>query len=148
MILVNTVKESFECWAYMNVMLLKHIPRLKRFCVLADQHKALYKMSILLWPPNIGPAIIFCSCDFFFLLVSFFLAYSQRSDIGCLPYFDTWCRLSANLESMSEIYAAHTRLAENTQKLRKKSPSAHHRTTSAGYIFATKACIDNRKKTC
>ena len=29
---------------------------------------------------------------------------------------------------------------------RKKSPSGHHRTTSSGYIFATKARIDNRKK--
>jgi len=27
-----------------------------------------------------------------------------------------------------------------------KSPSAHHRTTLSGCIFATKACIDNRKK--
>ena len=27
-------------------------------------------------------------------------------------------------------------------------PSAHHRTTLSGYIFATKAHIDNRKKTC
>ena len=27
-----------------------------------------------------------------------------------------------------------------------KSPSAHHRTTLSGYIFATKAHIDNRKK--
>jgi len=37
-----------------------------------------------------------------------------------------------------------TRLAGNTG--RKKSPSAHHRTTLLGYIFATKAHIDNRKK--
>jgi len=29
-----------------------------------------------------------------------------------------------------------------------KSPSEHHRTTLSGYIFATKARIDNRKKTC
>jgi len=29
---------------------------------------------------------------------------------------------------------------------RKKSPSAHHRTTLSGYIFANKARIDNRKK--
>jgi len=28
----------------------------------------------------------------------------------------------------------------------KKSPSAHHRTTLSGYVFATKARIDNRKK--
>ena len=31
-------------------------------------------------------------------------------------------------------------------KSRQKSPSGHHPTTSLGYIFATKACIDNRKK--
>ena len=28
------------------------------------------------------------------------------------------------------------------------SPNRHHRTTVSGYIFATKARIDNRKKTC
>ena len=36
------------------------------------------------------------------------------------------------------------RLAENTA--RQKSPSGHHPTTLSGYIFATKAHIDNRKK--
>ena len=43
-----------------------------------------------------------------------------------------------------------TRLAANTwtQKSRQKSPSGHHRTTLSRYIFATKARIDNRKKTC
>jgi len=35
-------------------------------------------------------------------------------------------------------------LARNTA--RKKSPFWHHRTTLSGYIFGTKACIDNRKK--
>ena len=33
-----------------------------------------------------------------------------------------------------------------TQKIAKKSPSAHHRTTLSGYIFTTKAHIDNQKK--
>ena len=33
-----------------------------------------------------------------------------------------------------------------TQKWCKKSPSAHHHTILSGYIFAIKACIDNRKK--
>jgi len=37
-----------------------------------------------------------------------------------------------------------TRLAESAG--RKKLPSAHHRTTLSGYIFATKARIDNQKK--
>ena len=41
-----------------------------------------------------------------------------------------------------------TRLAENTgsKKIAKKSPSRYHRTNVSGCIFATKACIDNRKK--
>jgi len=33
-----------------------------------------------------------------------------------------------------------------TQKSRQKSPSGHHPTTLSGYIFATKARIDNWKK--
>ena len=33
-----------------------------------------------------------------------------------------------------------------TQKSCQKSSSGHHRTTLSGYIFATKAGIDNRKK--
>ena len=33
-----------------------------------------------------------------------------------------------------------------TQKITKKWPSVHHRTTLSGYIFATKAYIDNQKK--
>jgi len=33
-----------------------------------------------------------------------------------------------------------------TQKIAKKLPSVHHRTTLSGYIFATKARIDNHKK--
>jgi len=39
-------------------------------------------------------------------------------------------------------------LAENTgrKKNAKKSPYRHHRTTLLGCIFATKECIDNRKK--
>jgi len=75
-----------------------------------------------------------------FLLSSYFLA-SQRSVIGCLPYFHKWCGLSANLERRSE--ACCTRLAENTG--RKNSQSAHHRTTLSGYVFPIKADIDNRK---
>ena len=52
---------------------------------------------------------------------------------------------SANLECSSEMRC--TRLAEKYTE-RKKSPSRHLRTTLSGHTFATKACIDNRKKTC
>jgi len=33
-----------------------------------------------------------------------------------------------------------------TEKIAKNWPSGHHDTTLSGYIFATKARIDNRKK--
>ena len=44
--------------------------------------------------------------------INFCLTWSQRSEIGCLPYFHTWCGFSANLECMSEMCC--TWLAENT----------------------------------
>jgi len=82
----------------------------------------------LLWPPYvIGQAIIFLPCGFFFFLLSCcFLAYSQPSQIGCLPYFHTWCGLSANLGCRSETWC--TRLAENTG-LKKSSKIRYLRTT-------------------
>jgi len=101
-----------------------------------------------LWPPCVADMdIIFSCCGFFFIFfffffLLFFLAYSQQSQSGCLPYFYTWCGLSANLEYRYEM--CYTWLAENTGC--KKSPSQHHHTTLSGYIFATKAHIDNRKK--
>jgi len=48
-------------------------------------------LVLFLWPPyGIGQAIIFLSCSLFFLSFFFFfifIADSQRSEIGCLPYF-------------------------------------------------------------
>ena len=52
----------------------------------------------------------------------FFLTWSQRSETGCLPYFHTWCGLSANLGCRSDTCC--TRLAENTG--RKKLPKNRH----------------------
>jgi len=104
--------------------------------------------SCCLWLPCVADAdIIFLPCDFYLPSSSFFfsvLAESQQSAIGCLPYFHTWCGLSANLECMSEICC--TQLAKNTGC--KKLPSRHHHTTLLGDIFTTKACIDNWAKTC
>ena len=53
-------------------------------------------------------ALWFLSILYLFL----FLAWSQQPQIGCLPYFHTWCALSANLECRSEMCC--TRLAGNT----------------------------------
>ena len=106
-------------------------------------------------PYVIGHAIIVLPCGFY---LSFFMAalrsrcghyilpcglylsifFYSSPNLSCrrldvyLPYFDTWCGLSANLECMSGMCC--TRLARNTG--RKKSPSAHHRTILSGYMFA------------
>jgi len=110
---------------------------------------------------------------FHLLLSSYFfprlISVVHWSQSGCLPYFYTWCGLSANLECSLRYEMCCTRLAGNTfycdcyflwytntltylliltyrtQKWCKNSPSAHHRTTLSGWIFATKARIDNRK---
>jgi len=101
--------------------------------------------SYFLWPPYvIGQAIIFLPCGFFSIFF-FYLFPRLISVVGdwMSTNFHTWCGLSTNLECRSEMCCM--RLAENTGC--KKSPYGHHHTTLAGYIFATKARIDNRKKT-
>ena len=80
-----------------------------------------------------------------FLLSSifcFFLTNSQPSQIGCLPYFHTWCCLSANLGCRSETCC--TWLIGNAGC--ENSTSAHHRTALSGDVFTTIVCIDNQKK--
>jgi len=53
----------------------------------------------------------------FLLLSSFFLAYSQPTQIGCLPYFHhTWCGLSANLGCWSETCCMRLAVKYRTQK--------------------------------
>jgi len=94
----------------------------------------------------VGRAILFWSCGFFFL--SFFLAYSQWSEIGCLPYFHTRCGLSENLECMSEMCCK--RLAENTGR-KNYAKNRHLHTIAQGAISSQRrheACTDNRKTTC
>ena len=70
--------------------------------------------------------MIFLSCGFFFYLSVFCLLfsspYSQTLQIGCLPYFRTWCGPSANLGCRSEMCC--TQLAVNTG--RKKLPKIRH----------------------
>jgi len=66
------------------------------------------------------------------LLFLLFLAYSQRSEIGCLSYFHTWCGLSANLECRSEM--CYTQLDANTGC--KQSPKICHLRTVAQLCWA------------
>jgi len=85
-----------------------------------------------------------CSrCGHYMFILWFLLSpFFSSPKIGCLPYFDTWCGPSANLECRSDMCCAW--LTANAGP--KKSPSGHHRTTLLGYIYATKAYTDNWKK--
>ena len=101
-----------------------------------------------LWLPNRAGHYILhlwflCSffLSFFFFFFFFFFVADCMSTI--LPHM-MWPY--ANLECRSEMCC--TRLAEiqDAKEIATNSPSAHHRTSFSGYIIATKACIDNRKK--
>ena len=80
------------------------------------------------------------------IYLSFFLALSQPSQIGCIPYFHTWCGLTANLKRRSETCCTRGSLKIQDAKNRQKSASGQHGTSLSCYIFATDAFIDNRKK--
>jgi len=93
-----------RCIQFSRICILGFFPDLKKltFCVFI----------------GIGQTIIFSSCGFFFMaalcnraghyifamwflsssffFLSSFFAKSQRPQIRCLPYFGTWCGLSAN----------------------------------------------------
>ena len=76
----------------------------------------------------------------------------NRQAIMLLPcgfYLLSSCCSSPNLSGgRSEMCCARGSLKTQDAKITQKIASAHHRTTLSGCIFATKACIDNRKKTC
>jgi len=112
------------------------------------------KTLSFLWPPYaIEQAIIFFALCFL-LLSSFFLSF-----LPCLisaiadwmsTILHTWCGLSANLDAGWNVLhvwnVLHTaRWKYRMQKVAKNSPSGHHCTTFSGYIFPTKARIDNCK---
>jgi len=121
----------------------------------------------------LGQTIIFLPCDFY--LSSFFFPrlisaaldwmsailphmvppYAlqdfkalYKSQIGCLPYFHTWCGLSVNLRCRSETCC--TRLTGNTG--RKKVAKNLHLGTVAQLCWAISSQLRHvltvRKKTC
>jgi len=62
-----------------------------------------------------------------------------------LPHM-VWPYCEFKTQVWNLLHAA--RWKHRTQKSRQKSPSGYYRTTLSGDIFAIKARIDNRKKTC
>jgi len=95
------IAKNSPCFTYAGNWVIKH-----------------HSVVCLLWLPCIADVdVIYLSCGFFFYILSFFLTNSEPSQTGCLPYFYTWCGLSANLGCRSQTCCM--RLAENTgQKIR------------------------------
>ena len=94
----------------------------------------------LLWPPyGIGHPVV---SSIMLSFVSLPNLSGRRLDVyHTLAHGVVLVRI---FECRSEMRCS--RLAANTG--RKKSPSRPYRTNLSGHIFATKACIDNRKKSC
>jgi len=122
-------------------------------------------LALSLWLPCVADAdIIFLPCGFFMvalcnradhyifalwlLSLSFFISSPNLSGRRLDVY-----HTSTHGVALVRIYNAGLKYADRGSlqiqdaKSRQKSNSGHHRTTSTGDIFATKARIDNRKKT-
>jgi len=120
----------------------------ERRCGLWQSRSHLYSVGFLWSPYGIGQTIIFSSCGFFyfFFFFLFFLANLSRRRLDV-------CHTSTHGVALVRIEDAGLKRAargslKNTgrKKVAQKSPSGHRRTPFSGYIFATKARIDNRKK--
>jgi len=106
---------------------------------------------IILWPPCVADTdIIFSSCGFFFCF--FFLSFSfffsrlfsaVAKWMSAILAHMVWPECEFRMQVWDVLHAA--RWKYRTQKIAKNSPSGHHRTTLSGYVFASEACIENRK---
>jgi len=101
---------------------------------------------LLVWLPCVADTdIIFSSCGFFYLLFFSPNLSGRRFDVY---HTSTHCVALVQIQNAGPKRAARGSLKIQDAKMSPKSPSRHHRTTLSGYIFATKARIDNRKTTC
>jgi len=85
-----------------------------------------------------------------FLSSSFFLFSSHNLSSRKLDvyYTPTHGVALVRIQNAGLKCAAHGLLEMQDAKIAKNLPSGHHRATLLGYIFATKARIDNWKKNC
>jgi len=94
-----------------------------------------------------GRPLYFCPVvSSIFFLSSFFprLISAVADWISAILTHMVWPKCEFRMQVWKVLHAARWRC--RTQKIVKNSPSGHHRTTLSGCIFATKTCINNRKK--
>ena len=90
--------------------------------------------------------LLLLSSSFFFLLFFPRLISAVEDWMSTILPHMVWPQCEFRMQVWNMLHAARRKC--RTQKSCQKSPSGHHSTTLSGYIFATKAYIDNRKKTC
>ena len=92
------------------------------------------------------PVVSFFFLSFFLLPFSFFLplisAVADWMSTVLLHMMWPQCEFRMRVWNVRNVSFWKYR----TQKIVKRSPSGHHRTTLSGYIFTTKACINSWKK--
>jgi len=90
-------------------------------------------------------ALWFLSSSIFFYLSFFPRLISAATDwMSIILLHMAWPYSEFRMQVWNVLHAARWKC--RTLKSRQKSPSGHHPTNLSDYIFATKACIDNRKK--
>ena len=102
-------------------------------------------LLVSLWSPyGIGQTIIFLPCGYFFL--PFFSSPNLSGRRLDVCHTSTHGVALVRISDAGQKPAARGSLKTQDAKTRQKSPSGHHHTFLLGYIFATKARIDSRKK--
>jgi len=102
-----------------------------------------------LWPLIVmGRPLYFAAVVSIFLLSSFFcfprLISAVADWMSTILQHMMWPKCEFLMHVWDMLHAARWKC--RIQKIAKNSPSGHHRTILSGYVFATKAFIDNRKE--
>ena len=100
-----------------------------------------------LWPPIVmGRPLYFPAVVTMFLLFFSPILSCFRQDVYHTSTHDVaLARIISNRPTCLKCAARGSLKIQDATIIAQKSPSAHHRTHLSGYIFATKACIDNRR---
>jgi len=89
-------------------------------------------------------SLLWLPCGFFFFLFFPRLISAVADWMSAILPHMMWPYCEFRMQVWNVLHVA--RWKYRTQRSRQKSPSVHHRTALSGYIFATKARIDNWKK--
>ena len=103
------------------------------------------RWRVCLWLPYVIGQTIYIFMLWFVLLFFSRLISAAPDWMSAIHPHMVWPQCEFKMQVWNLLHAA--RWKHRMQKSRQKSPSGHHRTTLSGYIFATKARINNRKKT-